>query len=331
MLPLKTGENRKSRETRGEIMPRQARLKPKDVDTVYHICNRVAGDPEDLPFRDPEKKKMVDLIQWLGNYYAIDILSFAILSNHFHIFVATNASVPSNQEAARRYAAFYGGKRELDPTSERCTEIAKRLADISWFTGDFEQRFSAWYNRTRVRRRRGGLWAGRFRSCIVEQGVSTWRCLTYIEMNPVRANMAREPADYRFSSWGIWNRTGRHPFAEDVNRRLQKDAQVLPWFKDIAALGAGLREALGPVKTGDNAGTTKAEDLRPPDNIRLQANLTRRCSYWSSGCVVGDEAFVQDTVASGWGKQAVENRRLKPADDSDNSIFAYRSPRNNST
>jgi hypothetical protein len=313
-------------------MPRQARLKPRDVDTVYHICNRVAGDPEDLPFGDREKKKMVELVQWLGQYYAMDILSFAIMSNHFHIFVATNALVPSNQETARRYAAFYGGKRKLDPASERCTEIAKRLGDISWFAGDFQQRFTAWYNRTRKRRRRGGLWAGRFRSCIVEHGVSTWRCLTYIEMNPVRANMAREPADYRFSSWGIWSRTGQHPFAADVNRRLQKDAHLLPWFKDVADLGAGLREALGSATLGDNIDATKTDaTARSPDCVPFHGDFNRRCPSWSAGCVVGDEAFVQETVARGWGKQAVENRRLKPANDSDKSIFAYRGLRKTSS
>jgi hypothetical protein len=313
-------------------MPRKARLKPQNVDTIYHLCNRVAGDPEDLPFGDLEKGKMVELIHWLGRYYTLDILSFAIMSNHYHIILVTNALPPSNLEAARRYAEFYGGKRELEPKSERCTEIAKRLSDISWFARDLQQRFTTWFNRTRERRRRGGLWAGRFRSCIVEEGVSTWRCLKYIEMNPVRAKMAQEPADYRFSSWGIWSRTGRHLFAEDVNRRLMADAKFLPWFENIADLETGLREAFEPAGLKGRQTDSNRESTQAPitKGVAFHADLNRRCPYWSAGCVVGSKTFVLDTVAHGWGENVVEKRRLKPAEGSDKTIYAYRSLRKSS-
>jgi REP element-mobilizing transposase RayT len=312
-------------------MPRKARLKPQNVETVYHLCNRVAGDPKDLPFGDREKSRMVDLIQWLNRYYTLDILSFAIMSNHYHIILETKVLPPSNQEASRRYADFYGGKRKLDPKSERCTEIAKRLCDISWFARDFQQRFTTWYNRTRERRRRGSLWAGRFRSCIVEQGVSTWRCLKYVEMNPVRAEMVSKPADYRYSSWGIWNRTGRHPFAEDVNRRLLADGKLLPWFNSVDDLGNGLREALELTTDGDNAGASKVGiAATSAKGVTFHADLNRRCPYWSAGCVIGSKTFVLDTVAQGWGKQAVEKQRLKSAEGAEKTVLAYRSLRKSS-
>lgn len=60
------------------------------------------------------------------------------------------------------------------------------------------QRYVQYINRTY--RRSGGLWEGRFRSCLVQQDDYLFACLRHIEMNPVRAGMVEQPADYRWSS-----------------------------------------------------------------------------------------------------------------------------------
>jgi len=51
-------------------------------------------------------------------------------------------------------------------------------------------------------RRTGTLFEGRFKSCIVQQSTYFFVCLRYIELNPVRAGMVTDPADYRWSSYG---------------------------------------------------------------------------------------------------------------------------------
>ena len=50
-------------------------------------------------------------------------------------------------------------------------------------------------------RRTGTLFEGRFKSCIVQQSTYFLVCLRYIELNPVRAGMVADPADYRWSSY----------------------------------------------------------------------------------------------------------------------------------
>ncbi len=55
--------------------------------------------------------------------------------------------------------------------------------------------FNQTYHRT------GTLFEGRFKSCIVQQSAYFLVCLRYIEMNPVRAGMAKDPADYHWSSY----------------------------------------------------------------------------------------------------------------------------------
>jgi putative transposase len=49
-------------------------------------------------------------------------------------------------------------------------------------------------------RRTGTLWEGRFRACLVDTERYVLSCYRYIEMNPVRAQMIKDPLEYRWSS-----------------------------------------------------------------------------------------------------------------------------------
>lgn len=49
-------------------------------------------------------------------------------------------------------------------------------------------------------RRSGGLWQGRYKSCLVDSDAYLLRVLRYIELNPVRAAMVAEPEEHRWSS-----------------------------------------------------------------------------------------------------------------------------------
>ncbi len=59
----------------------------------------------------------------------------------------------------------------------------------------YVQYFNRTYNRT------GTLWEGRFKSCLVQTERYVLECYRYIELNPVRANMVTDPAEYRWSSY----------------------------------------------------------------------------------------------------------------------------------
>ncbi len=48
--------------------------------------------------------------------------------------------------------------------------------------------------------RTGTLWEGRYRSTVVDTGRYLFACMRYIELNPVRADLVAEPAQYRWSS-----------------------------------------------------------------------------------------------------------------------------------
>ena len=49
--------------------------------------------------------------------------------------------------------------------------------------------------------RKGTIWEGRFKSCVVDSDQYLFTLYRYIEMNPVRAGMVKSTADYQWSSY----------------------------------------------------------------------------------------------------------------------------------
>jgi putative transposase len=74
------------------------------------------------------------------------------------------------------------------------------MHDLSEFMRTLMQRMTRWFNREH--RRTGTLWEERFKSVIVESGDASRMMAAYIDLNPVRAGMVADPAEYRWSSYG---------------------------------------------------------------------------------------------------------------------------------
>ena len=62
--------------------------------------------------------------------------------------------------------------------------------------------------------RTGTLWEGRFKSSIVESERYLLTCYCYVELNPLRAGLVRDPGEYRWSSY-------RHHALEEWNVLIQ--------------------------------------------------------------------------------------------------------------
>jgi putative transposase len=61
--------------------------------------------------------------------------------------------------------------------------------------------------------RTGTLWEGRYRAAPIESEAYFLACCRYIELNPVRAGMARHPRDYPWSSWAAHAEGAADPLA----------------------------------------------------------------------------------------------------------------------
>ena len=157
------------------------------------------------------------------------MLAYCIMGNHFHMLLEvpprleTGLSADSLDHAlfAKRLAGIYkpGEVAEImqmlstaleatdgsEASRVRVTEeiagpYLVRMHDLSAFMNGVLKRFTRWFNRRHERT--GTLWEDRFKSVIVEDGVPARTVAAYIDLNPVRAGMVVEPADYRWSSYG---------------------------------------------------------------------------------------------------------------------------------
>ncbi len=271
---------------------RHARLKPDYRDTWHHCYNHTVGTRSERPLDDADKEQFIRIVKRLAAFYCVRVVACQVLSNHFHLLLQTPQEAPSEEEAARRYAAFHKGARNLWPGTAACREWTLRLRDVSWFMRHLQHLYTAWYNRTRAQRRRGPLWAGRFKNTVLEPGAAVWACWAYIERNAFRAGLVADPADYRFCSYGEWAQTGRHPFAEALATCL---APILP--PPLAEAGAeGALEALRLRFARDAA--DEAGEPAPPEapDIAFTLSATRRVRHWTDGLAIGSELFVREAL-----------------------------------
>ena len=66
-----------------------------------------------------------------------------------------------------------------------------------------------------VHGRTGSLWEGRYKASLVDSDEYLLTCQRYIELNPVRAGLAKAPEDYVWSSHAHYARGSRNPLITD--------------------------------------------------------------------------------------------------------------------
>jgi putative transposase len=60
-------------------------------------------------------------------------------------------------------------------------------------------KYVGYFNRRHART--GTLFEGRFKSSVIDTDTYWFTCMRYVELNPVRAGLVADPADYRWSSY----------------------------------------------------------------------------------------------------------------------------------
>ncbi len=70
---------------------------------------------------------------------------------------------------------------------------------ISQLMQSLGRRYAQYVNR--FYKRSGSVWEGRFKSSLIQAEEYLLTCYRYIELNPVRADMVRDPGEYAWSSF----------------------------------------------------------------------------------------------------------------------------------
>jgi REP element-mobilizing transposase RayT len=151
----------------------------------------------------------------LASVLAVDVLTYAILSNHIHLILRNRPDVVaswSDEEVALRWLRVFPG-RQLDeqlaePTQNdvqalagnaaRIQVIRLRLSDISWFMRALCEPIARMANKQDEVT--GRFWEGRFRAQKIVDEAGLLACSMYVDLNPVRAAMTQSPDDSTFTS-----------------------------------------------------------------------------------------------------------------------------------
>ena len=146
----------------------------------------------------------------LVSHFAVEVLAYAVMSNHSHFVLWVRPSVAaewSAEEVARRWLSVFG-KRVDGPTeqdivqatgnAERIELWRRRLGDVSWFMRCLNE----WLARKANAEDEctGRFWEGRFTSQLLEDEGAVLACMAYVDLNPVRAKMATSLEESRLTS-----------------------------------------------------------------------------------------------------------------------------------
>ena len=195
-------------------MPARAFLFDQSQAGCFHVVNRIYDRKYLLDWEG--KELLLKLVRAYEDVLGVEVLTFCIMDNHFHLLVRVphrpeGFDVPLEVVVARldralgeesaglmhRNLDFWRTtKNEAAIEAWRRQQVA-RMFSLSEFMKAVQLRFSRWYNRRAGRK--GTLWESRYTSVIVEEEERALRTMAaYIDLNPVRAGMVADPADYRW-------------------------------------------------------------------------------------------------------------------------------------
>jgi REP element-mobilizing transposase RayT len=309
---------------------------------LYHVHSRVVD--RRFVLGTEEKEKFRTLMRMQENFTGCRALSYCLMDNHFHILLEVQPMAESgisDEVLLKRLAAIYGedflagiaqelaDARKAVYTSESGMDEAVaaihkrftyRMQDLAQFMKGLLQRFSQWFNRAHSRS--GVLWEDRFKSVIVEDGVAARTISAYIDLNPVRAGMVKDPAEHRWSSYGEAVSGGskgngkkareglvRAYFCDQgVGYEAEKWEEVSRLYRRLMGLALGRKPGRAEIsQSAKGLGqTTKntAELLESENNetalkdLGMAKMLHCRIRYFTAGAVIGSKEFVNEAFAS---------------------------------
>ena len=189
---------------------------------IVHVCQRcvrraflTGDDPvtgKSFEFRREWIRRRLEI---LSAVFGLDVLTYAILSNHLHVVLRTRPDVVetwSDEEAARRWLRLFPGKRleehlgeptqadieRLVNDAKTLTRIRLRLSDVSWFMRALAEPIARLANRQD--QVTGRFWEGRFRAQKIVDESGLLACAMYVDLNPIRAAMAATPEESQYTS-----------------------------------------------------------------------------------------------------------------------------------
>jgi REP element-mobilizing transposase RayT len=193
----------------------------------YHLVSRcvrrafLCGCTDTYNF-EHRRGWILERLQLLTQMFAIDIAAFALMSNHYHLVVQVDtvkASTWSYQDITDRWQILFrlpilvqrylSGDSSGDAENHAAESIIKnwrsRLCDISWFMRCLNEHIARLANAED--HCTGRFWEGRFKSQALLDEKAVLTAMAYVDLNPIRAQMATTPETSDYTS--IQQRLGK--------------------------------------------------------------------------------------------------------------------------
>ncbi|WP_197467988.1 transposase [Neptuniibacter marinus] len=156
-----------------------------------------------------------DRIRILSSLFTIDICAYAIMSNHHHLVLKLNPSVAdtwSDAEVVKRWQCLFKGplliqqwasgetlsKTQLNSVTEIIAVYRTRLTSLSWFMKCLNEPIARQANLED--KCTGHFWESRFKSQALLTEEALLSCMAYVDLNPIRSEMANTPEDSEHTS-----------------------------------------------------------------------------------------------------------------------------------
>ncbi len=320
-----------------------------------------------LAFGPEEKEQFVRLMRAYEGFCQVRVLSYCVMSNHFHIMVEVRkrpeGAVYSDAWLLKQAALIYSKpavrmlKETLETYRSQGHDVAAeelkekylgRMWDVSLFMKELKQRFSLWFNKRE--NRKGTLWEERFTSVLLEGELATLSVMSaYIDLNPVRAGLVQDPKDYRWCSYAeavaggrkalsaLYTITNEHRLHEQNqsggSQRIPSAVKVLSGYR-VWLFGQGEEVRAG--HDSDSQVLRKGikrevvEQVRTEDGkLTLAETLRHRVTYFTLGVALGSRGFVDEFFEVR--REQFDARRQRGArpmkGGSFAGMFAFRTPR----
>ncbi|GAB4193046.1 MAG: transposase [Wenzhouxiangellaceae bacterium] len=209
------------------------------------------------------------------------------MSNHFHLVIKVQheqalqwnadeiigrwSQLFSQPDLIKRYrSGDQLSELELDAISDLLETWRKRLYSLSWFMRTLNEPIARQANQEDACT--GRFWEGRFTSQALLDEAALLTAMAYVDLNPVRANIAETPEKSHFTSiqeriqhWAKQQRTGAHASIStslaaaatvllsfrNPDQAHQSDTETLPFqFEDYLELVDWTGRAIRPDKRG---------------------------------------------------------------------------------